>query len=154
MIRLAFCRLARHRPGARLHADESGAAIIEFALVLPILLLLVAGCFEIARALLVHHAMTEGVRGGARYLARVPDPVCLPACSVGAARAVAMTRAVIGENTGLVPASVRAEPSASPPAGTVVMQAEVALASDLLVLIGLGRVLTLRASHGEARIAE
>ena len=144
----------RGRPARSLARDESGAAIVEFALVLPILFLLVAGCFEIGRAVLVYHAMNEALRGGARYLARVPDPSCNPACSSGAVRAVAMTRDIILDNTGLAPRSVQVAPLASPPPGTVAMTAEVALGADLLAVLGLDRVLTLRSTHQEQRIAE
>ena len=144
----------RLRRASRLAGDESGAAIIEFVFVLPILLLILAGCFEIGRAVLVYHAMNEAVRGGARYLARVPDPSCRPACSAGAERAVAMTRGVILDNTGLAAGSVRVEPVPSPVAGTVAIQAEVALGTDLLPLLGLARILTLRTTHREQRVAE
>ncbi len=61
-----------------LGACEDGAAILEFVLVLPILLALVGGAFELGRILLVDAALEAGVRGGARYLARVADPSCNP----------------------------------------------------------------------------
>ncbi len=61
-----------------LAACEDGAAILEFVLVLPIMLALLGGAFELGRILLVDAALEAGVRGGARYLARVPDPSCNP----------------------------------------------------------------------------
>lgn len=135
-------------------ADEAGAAIIEFVLILPILFLLVAGCFEIARAILVYQAMTEAARGGARYLARVPDPYCRPGCSPGASRAVAMSRTQLLENTPLAPASLRVEPLPNAPPGTVAMSIEVALGADLLGVLGLDRILRLRVTHQEERVAD
>lgn len=142
--------------GARigLARSETGAAIIEFALILPLLLVLIGGCFEFGRAMLVYQSMTEALRGGARYLARVPDPTCRPACAFGAMRAVEMTRRGILENARLPPRSVRVAPRGDPPLGTVVMEAEIVLATDLLALLRLDRVLTLRAAHQEARIVE
>ena len=79
---------------------EEGAAILEFALVLPLLLALLAGGFELGRALLLQSALTEAVRGGTRYLARVPDPTCRSVCSTGAAHAVALATDQIVENRG------------------------------------------------------
>lgn len=143
----------KRRAAAFAHA-ESGAAILEFALALPILLILIAGCCEVGRAMLVYHAMTEAVRGGARYLARVPNPTCTPDCSLGASRAVAMTRDLILENTRLDAKSVRASPSPGSPDGTVAMTVEVTLGADLLAWLGLDPVLRLRATHQEARVAE
>ena len=48
-----------------------GAAMIEFALCLPILLILFFGIIEIGRALMVHQILTNGAREGAR-LAIIP----------------------------------------------------------------------------------
>ena len=141
------------RLAIRLAHDTAGAAILEFALVLPILLALVAGCFELGRALLVQQAMSEAVRGGARYLAQVPDPGCRPACSPGAARAIAATRAQIVENARVSPASLQVVPLADAAPGRVGLRAEVALGVDLLGMVGLARVITLRATHQEARVA-
>ncbi len=57
----------RHASGRR----RRGAAMIEFALCLPILLLLVFGIMEIGRALMVYQILTNGAREGAR-LAIIP----------------------------------------------------------------------------------
>ena len=132
----------------------AGAAILEFALVLPILLALVAGCFEIGRALLVYQAMGEAARGGARYLARVPDPTCRPACSPEAARSIEMTRTQIADNTRVARSTISVSTLANPPDGMVAIRAEVALGADLLAMVGLERLLTLRITHFEARVAD
>lgn len=118
---------APERPGLRkLCGDESGAAILEFALLLPILVVLVYGCFEIGRALLVRQAMEGAVRGGARVLAQVSDPACETVCPPGAARAVRLALSQIVANTGLPAEAVTVEPQSDPPLGTVAMQASVA----------------------------
>jgi len=140
-------------PVRRFAADESGAAILEFAVALPILVALFFGCFELGRALLVRQAMEGAVRGGARYLARVPDPTCAPACSPGAAHAVRMTTDRIVENTGLASAAVSVAPDPAPP-GTVAMSAAVAFRVDFLVPGTLGTTWTLTARHQEQRVAE
>ena len=143
--------------GATLRAardDESGAAIIEFALLLPILILLVFGCFELGRALLVRQAMEGAVRAGARSLARVPDPSCRPGCSLGAARAVRLTVDQILANTGLPPGAVSAEPAADAPYGTVVMEASVAFDVSFLDTATFRKRWDLNVRHQEQRVGE
>jgi Flp pilus assembly protein TadG len=46
--------------------DRKGQALVEFALVLPLVLLLVVGMLEFARAWNLHQTMTDAVREGAR----------------------------------------------------------------------------------------
>lgn len=46
--------------------NRKGQALIEFALVLPLVLLLVVGMLEFARAWNVHQTMTDAIREGAR----------------------------------------------------------------------------------------
>jgi Flp pilus assembly protein TadG len=53
--------------------DERGQALVEFALILPIILLLVMGMLEFARAWNTRQAVTDAAREGAR-LAVVQDP--------------------------------------------------------------------------------
>lgn len=50
-------------------ARESGAAALEFALVLPILVLLVCGIIDFARAYNAHISLSGGAREGVRVLA-------------------------------------------------------------------------------------
>lgn len=52
-----------HRCGT---LNRKGQALIEFALVLPLVLLLVVGMLEFARAWNLHQVMTDAVREGAR----------------------------------------------------------------------------------------
>ena len=134
--------------------NEDGAAILEFALVLPILFALLAGCFEIGRALLIYQAMNEAVRGGARLLARIPDATCRPACTPGVAQAVAATQAALVRGARVAPELVRIVPVPDAVEGAVAMRAEVGLALDLGPAFGFDRILTLRAVHQEARVGE
>ena len=46
--------------------NRRGQALVEFALVLPLVLLLVVGMLEFARAWNLHQTMTDAVREGAR----------------------------------------------------------------------------------------
>jgi Flp pilus assembly protein TadG len=57
----------------RLPKAEDGQALVEFALLAPILLLLVVGLFEFGRAWNAHQAITDGAREAARR-AVINDP--------------------------------------------------------------------------------
>ncbi|KQP53664.1 hypothetical protein ASF39_19855 [Methylobacterium sp. Leaf108] len=134
--------------------DSSGAAVLEFALVLPILVVLVFGCFELGRALLVRQAMEGAVRAGARSLARVPDPNCRPGCSLGAQRSVRLTRDQILAETSLPASAISVAPVADPPEGTVVMEATVAFDVTLLNASTFRTRWDLTVRHQEQRIGE
>jgi Flp pilus assembly protein TadG len=53
-------------PSTRRRGRNRGQALVEFALVLPIILLLVVGMLEFARAWNLHQVMTDAAREGAR----------------------------------------------------------------------------------------
>jgi Flp pilus assembly protein TadG len=57
----------------RLGRDERGQALVEFALILPIILLLVVGMLEFARAWNLHQVMTDAAREGARRAVLADD---------------------------------------------------------------------------------
>lgn len=46
---------------------ERGQALVEFALVIPILMLLVCGLVDLGRAVYVSNSLAEAARDGARY---------------------------------------------------------------------------------------
>ncbi|MDJ1159215.1 pilus assembly protein [Chelatococcus sp. SYSU_G07232] len=77
---------------ARLRSDEHGTALIEGAIVLPVLMLLAYGVFEFSNAFYAHHLMTTGIRDAARYLARTADP----AAAASQARNLATTGTIDG----------------------------------------------------------
>lgn len=54
----------------RLKVDRSGAAAAEMVMVLPILLVLMFGSFEMGRYFLDEHVVLKAVRDGARYASR------------------------------------------------------------------------------------
>jgi Flp pilus assembly protein TadG len=60
------------RSSQRIGKDGSGAAGVEFALVLPLLVVLAFGSIEMGWMLWQHEVITKGVRDGVRYLTRVP----------------------------------------------------------------------------------
>ena len=150
---VASAALRAVRRAGSLAACEAGTAILEFAIVLPVLIALCAGCVELGRTLFVYSVAENAVRGGARFLAQVPDPTCAPTCSWGAARAIAMTVDQIVGNTGLPVSAVTVEPAPEPAPGTVVLQAEIEVRFILFAMAGRAASWTLRISHRERTIA-
>jgi Flp pilus assembly protein TadG len=51
----------------------AGQSLVEFALVLPVLLLLVLGAMDLARMFSTKITLTNAAREGANYLSRHPD---------------------------------------------------------------------------------
>ena len=62
--------------GKRFGRAQRGNAGVEFALLLPILMLLLFGGIEIGRALHDYQVINEAVRDAARYMSRVPGVDC------------------------------------------------------------------------------
>jgi Flp pilus assembly protein TadG len=48
-------------------SDESGQSLVEFALVLPVLLLIITGLFDVARATWQENTLAYAAREGTRY---------------------------------------------------------------------------------------
>jgi len=69
-----------HRPD-----HERGQSLVEFALVIPIVILIMAGIFDLGRVVFINNSLSDGARDGARhaatglrdvdYCARVDDAV-------------------------------------------------------------------------------
>jgi Flp pilus assembly protein TadG len=57
---------------AKLLAQNSGSAAVEMALVMPLLLGLMFGSFELGNYFLSEHVVDKAVRDAARYAARLP----------------------------------------------------------------------------------
>jgi len=51
----------------RLRSEEQGQAIVEFSLLLPVLLLLILGLFDVARAVWQENTLAYAAREGTRY---------------------------------------------------------------------------------------
>lgn len=62
--------MGRLRWSSRLIVDRGGSAAAEMAMVMPLLLVLMFGSFEVARYFLDEHVVLKAVRDGARYAAR------------------------------------------------------------------------------------
>ena len=69
-----------------------GAALVEFTLLAPILVLMMCGLAEFSNAMRQYHIMEKGVRDAGRYVARVQMTGCaLPGSAVTNAQNLAIT---------------------------------------------------------------
>ena len=57
-------RASRHEPPI---TDERGQALVEFALVIPIVLLLMRGLFDLGRVVFINNSLSDGASQGARH---------------------------------------------------------------------------------------
>lgn len=77
--------------------DQSGAALVEFAMLLPMLLLVFAVMIEGSRLMWSYQSTISGVRDATRYLARVaPLDICTSGGSVAGYQADLM--AIVSQN--------------------------------------------------------
>lgn len=61
----------------RIFSNDSGSAATEFALILPLLVVLLFGGSEAGHFVWTQHKLTEGVRDGVRFASRAPvDTYC------------------------------------------------------------------------------
>jgi len=58
--------MRRHHPRTRVTSCRRGQALVEFAMVVPLLLMLLLGVYEFARAWNVYEVLTDAAREGAR----------------------------------------------------------------------------------------
>lgn len=73
------------RPLRRFLRDTDGAALVEFAMVLPMMLLVFAVIVEGSRMLISYQSAIGAVRDATRYLARVvPTDICATGASISA----------------------------------------------------------------------
>ena len=113
--------------------DERGAAAVEFALVAPLLLLMVLGIAEFGRAYHVQTTLSQAAREGVRVMALKNDP----AGAVNATKAAAPTLTLT--NITVTPASCVA--SGTTPAATATVTVTYPLAF-ISKLFGSGVTLT------------
>jgi TadE-like protein len=69
-------------PGTRsIWRDDRGSALVEGAIVVPVLFALMFGIYEFSWLFYQQHTISTGLRDAARYLSRSPDP-CNPASMI------------------------------------------------------------------------
>jgi len=89
--------------------DERGAAVVEFALVAPLLLLMVLGIAEFGRAYHIQATLSQAAREGVRVMALKNDPAGAIAATKAAAPTLTLTNVTVTPAscvaTGLTPAA-------------------------------------------------
>ena len=83
-----------------LRRQENGNAVVEFALIMPFLLLLFSGLTEIGRAYFQANAVEKGLRAAALYASRASSP--LSAADKVIAENIARTGTIDGSGASLV----------------------------------------------------
>jgi Flp pilus assembly protein TadG len=63
-----------------MNRDERGQTLVEFALVIPIALLLMVGLFDLGRIVFINNSLSDGARHGARHA--TIDPRATDYCSL------------------------------------------------------------------------
>ena len=76
-------------------SDDRGAAAVEFALIVPLLLLLVLGIAEFGRAYNIQTTISGAAREGARAMALQNDPAAARATAQAAAGGLRLTTSQI-----------------------------------------------------------
>ena len=85
--------------------DDRGAAAVEFALVVPLLLLLVLGIAEFGRAYNISATLANAARTGARTMALENSASAARTAAQGAARGVTLSASQISVTPSSCPAS-------------------------------------------------
>lgn len=97
---LARARRALKVRVGRFVADEAGVALVEFAVALPMMMLLFAVIIEGSRMMLSYESAINGVRDATRYLARITAPdICATGGSV-AGTATKLKTLIVQANSG------------------------------------------------------
>jgi Flp pilus assembly protein TadG len=86
-------------PQVKSHPDERGAAAVEFALVAPVLLLMVMGIAEFGRAYHVQATISQAAREGVRVMALNNDPAGAIAATRAAAPTLTLTNISVTPST-------------------------------------------------------
>jgi len=73
------------------HDSERGAVAVEFAILLPLLLMLVLGTIEFGRAYNAQITLTNAARDGVRVMAIANDPTSAKTAAISAAASVSTT---------------------------------------------------------------
>jgi len=80
----------------RMVRDERGATLVEFALVAPVVLLILVACLDFARALNAYATIVNATREGARYATLNPVATSAAITSAVKSRAIPLDTGAIG----------------------------------------------------------
>lgn len=146
----------------RLRDCTSGAALMETAIVFPLVLTLMFGVLDIARAMQDYHTADKSMRSATRYLARVPaDAVCGWGWSnaqnlaiYGTINPPAGSKPLIRDWTSDT-LTLERDPGCTEPVDdpmTVAIDADVPIPTPLISAIGMPSTINVRVRHEERHI--
>lgn len=98
-------QLRRLIPARRFRRDDGGAALLEFTVIFPFLMVLGLGIFEFSNLFYQYHLITGGVRDAGRFAAGLPIPGTVDqteTCAVDAPRSTPVGCAKLLAVTGQV----------------------------------------------------
>ena len=151
----------------RLRDCSSGAALMEAAIVFPLVMILMIGIIEFGRAFQDYHVADNSMRSAARYFARVPE---VATCPGEWGRTNAANLAVFGTiNPGDAPplvdgwepsditfTAIHRDPECAPPALDELLvfriESVIPLEVQMLSAIGLPSTISIRVAHEERHI--
>jgi hypothetical protein len=151
----------------RLRDCTSGAALMETAIVFPLVLVLMFGVLDIARAIQDYHTADKSMRSAARYLARVPaEATCDGAWGWENAKNLAMYGTIKPEEEGgeivAQPLIVGwtnkdtitrdSDPECPDEPTTIAIDADVPIPTPLISAIGMPSTINVRVRHEERHI--
>jgi Flp pilus assembly protein TadG len=106
---------------SRLPSGETGAALVEFAIILPVMLVILLGIIDLGRVFYTYESLANAAREGARY------------CSLYPGDSSGTTARVTAElYPNLTPSSISTCPDQSSGPVTVTVQAEFSLVTPLM----------------------
>jgi Flp pilus assembly protein TadG len=120
-------KIRRRFRGVRGIRSERGAALVEFALVLPLLMIMMCAAIDFGLAVYTLNNLTAAAREGGRYAAILDGPAW---AANGGATAQAAVRDrvynyIVGMNNGLTPAQTKALITVSNPDGAGIITVQI-----------------------------
>lgn len=151
-------------PARRLHdlrRDQRGSALVEFAVGMPVLLVVLFACVEIGRMVIAYHDIDRQVRAAGRFIARIPCD------SIPLRLAEAQNLALYGRTepgtsptplyaywTTATGITITPDPPVCGTTTALTLTGEATVGFPYLALIGLPTSITLAATHRERLIPE
>ena len=143
---------------ARFRRDQRGAAMLEFVVVLPLLFAVMFGIIAVGQLLWAHHSITQGVRDGVRYIARVDgDPAACAGFETAlqnAASPIANAWWLAADTVDVSCTLVAGPPELRTPAWSLALTATVPVPMPLFAYFGLATEVTMTVADRMRHIGE
>ena len=150
------------RPMRELRRSTAGTALIEAAVILPLVVIIMGGIFDFGHAYATLSAAQKSLRGAVRYLSLLPSGSVCSAWALTSARNLARFGNTAGTGTVLITGwengdITRVAPTAcssSTPVGIIKLSATVPYDSFMWEIVGLPETITMNVEHEERWIGQ